>query len=71
MTYPRRDLIIEPCRRVINYHGTTMHFLIANVVLGIDMLMENDDNYCRVREVVKHVIGIDLEYVVGRGEKRQ
>lgn len=65
-----RELLVELCRRVIDYHGTTMHFFDCERGTR-DMLMENDNNYCRVREVVRHVIGVDLEYVVACGEERR
>ncbi len=57
-----RDLLEELCRRVIDYHVTSLKF--HNPERGTpDEVMENDNNYCRVREVVKHVMGIDLECV--------
>lgn len=57
-----RELLIELCQRVIDYHGSSIRFFDCD--LGTpDELMENDNNYCRVREVVKHVTGIDIEYV--------
>ena len=65
-----RELLVELCRRVIDYHGTTMHFFDCERGTR-DMLMENDNNYCRVREVVKHVTGVDLEYVSERVEEHQ
>lgn len=57
-----RELLIELCCRIIDYHGSSVKFFDCERGAP-DMLMENDNNYCRVREVVKHVTGIDLEYV--------
>ena len=56
------DLLIELCHRVVDYHATSLKF--HDCERGtLDEVMDNDNNYCRVREVVKHVLGIDLEYV--------
>ena len=65
-----RELLSELCRRVIDYHGSSIRFFDCDQGTP-DELMENDNNYCRVREVVKHVTGVDLEYVMGRGEEHQ
>ena len=35
----------------------------AHGICTPDDVQDNDNNYCRVREVVKQVMGIDLEYV--------
>ena len=57
-----RDLLEELCRRVVDYHASSLKF--HDCERGtVDELMENDNNYCRIREVVQHVLGIDLEYV--------
>lgn len=57
-----RDLLEELCCRVVDYHATSLKF--HDCERGtVDELMENDNNYCRVREVVQQVLGIDLEYV--------
>lgn len=65
-----RELLNELCRRVIDYHGSSIRFFDCDQGTP-DELMENDNNYCRVREVVKHVTGVDLEYVSERGEEDQ
>ena len=57
-----RDLLEEHCRRVVDYHVTSLKFHDCERGTS-DELMENDNNYCRVREVVQQVLGIDLEYV--------
>ena len=57
-----RELLEELCHRVIDYHATSLKF--HDCERGTpDEVMDNDNNYCRVREVVKHVLGIDLEYL--------
>ena len=63
-----RELLIELCRRVIDYHGASVRFFDCNRGTP-DMLMDNDNDYCRVREVVKHVTGVDLEYVAECSEE--
>ncbi len=57
-----RELLEELCRRVVDYHATSLKFHDCEGGTA-DELMENDNNYCRVREVVQQVLGIDLEYV--------
>ena len=57
-----RALLEELCRRVVDYHATSLKFHDCERGTANELL-ENDNNYCRVREVVQHVIGIDLEYV--------
>ena len=57
-----RDLLEELCRRVVDYHATSLKF--HDCERGTpDEVLDNDNNYCRVREVVQQVLGIDLEYV--------
>lgn len=60
-----RELLMELCHRVIDHHGSSIKFYDCERNTQ-DMLMEDDNNYCRVREVVKYVTGIDLEYVEER-----
>ncbi len=57
-----RELLEELCRRVVDYHASSLKFHDCERGTA-DELMENDNNYCRVREVVQQVLGIDLEYV--------
>ena len=56
-----RELLEELCRRVIDYHATSLKFHDCERGTPIEVL-DNDNNYCRVREVVKHVLDIDLEH---------
>ena len=57
-----RELLEELCRRVVDYHASSLKF--HDCERGTpDEVLDNDNNYCRVREVVKQVMGIDLEYV--------
>ena len=57
-----RELLEELCRRVVDYHASSLKF--HDCERGTpDDVQNNDNNYCRVREVVKQVMGIDLEYV--------
>ena len=57
-----RELLEELCRRVVDYHASSLKFHDCD--LGTpDEVLDNDNNYCRVREVVQQVLGIDLEYV--------
>ena len=56
---------MELCHRVIDHHGSSIKFYDCERNTP-DKLMEDDNNYCRVREVVKHVTGIDLEHVEER-----
>ena len=57
-----RDLLEELCHRVVDYHATSLKFYDCERGAP-DEVLDNDNNYCRVREVVQRVIGIDLEYV--------
>jgi len=57
-----RDLLEELCRRVVDYHATSLKFHDCERGTPTEVL-DNDNNYCRVREVVQQVLGIDLEYV--------
>lgn len=56
------ELLEELCRRVSDYHASSLKFHDCERGTPDDVL-DNDNNYCRVREVVKQVMGIDLEYV--------
>lgn len=57
-----RELLEELCRRVVDYHASSLKF--HDCERGTpDEVIDNDNNYCRVREIVEHVMGIDLEYV--------
>ena len=57
-----RELLEELCRRVVDYHASSLKF--HDCERGTpDEIIDNDNNYCRVREIVKQVLGIDLEYV--------
>lgn len=57
-----RELLEELCRRVVDYHASSLKFHDCD--LGTpDEVLDNDNNYCRVREVVQQVLGTDLEYV--------
>lgn len=57
-----RELLKELCQRVVDYHASSLKF--HDCERGTpDEVLDNDNNYCRVREVVKQVMGIDLEYV--------
>lgn len=57
-----RELLEELCKRVIDYHASSLKF--HDCEWGTpDEVLDNDNNYCRVREVVKQVMGIDLECV--------
>ena len=56
------DLLKELCQRVVDYHASSLKF--HDCERGTpDEILDNDNNYCRVREIVKQVIGVDLEYV--------
>ena len=57
-----RELLEELCQRVVDYHASSLKFHDCERGTPDDVL-DNDNNYCRVREVVKQVMGIDLEYV--------
>ena len=57
-----RELIEELCRRVVDYHAASLKFHDGERGTPAE-LIENDNNCCRVREMVKHVLDIDLEDV--------
>ena len=57
-----RELLEELCRRVIDYNTTSIKFYDGERGT-LDEILANDNNYCRVREVVRQVLGIDMEYV--------